>query len=143
MALPNWAFFVHPTGISRKIYTHLKYFPARGGTVHYVAALPTLEKSTLPLMIKPLLLRSIRRPTRAASASSQLHPNGICAIHPKDREIDGGMGPRQITAMSGSILMSRTYYLGDIMTRYTLYTPDTGTEPVHISWSHKIRLQRR
>ena len=134
---------MHPTGISSEIHIHLKYFPARGGSVHYVAALPTVEESTLPLMIKPVLPRSIRRPTRAVSASSQLHPNSICAIHPKDREIDGGMEPRQITAMSGSMLMSRTYYLRDIMICYTLYTPDTDTEPVHISWSQKIRLHRR
>ena len=85
---------MRPTGIAGYIYVHLEYFPARGGTVHYVAALLTVKKATLPLVIRLLLPRSIRRPTRAASASSQLHPKGICAIHPKDSGIDGGMGPR-------------------------------------------------
>ena len=115
----------------------------KGHISHRSTTLPTVKKATLPLVIKPVLQRSIKRPTRAVSASSQLHPNGICAIHPKDREINGGIGPRQITAMSGSILMSKTYYLRDIMICHTLYTPDTGTEPVHTSWSQKIRLHRR
>ena len=114
-----------------------------GHISHESIALLTVKKATLPLVIRLVLLRSIRCPTHATSASSQLHPNGIRAIHPKDRRIDGGMGPRQITAMSGSMLMSRTYYLRDIMISYTLYTPDTGTEPVHISWNQKIRLQGR
>ena len=143
MALPNWAVFAHPTGISNWIYVHLKYFTAGGSTVHYVAALPTVKKATLPLVIKLLLPRSIRRPKRAVSTSSQLHPNGICAIYPKNREIDGGMGSRQITAISGSMLMSKTYHLRDIIISYRLYTENASTKPVYISWNQKIRLQGR
>ena len=65
-----------------------------GHISHGSTTLPAVKKATLPLVIKPLLRRSIKRPTRAGSASIQLHPQGIYAIHPKDSEIDGGMGPR-------------------------------------------------
>ena len=115
----------------------------KGHISHRSTTLPTVKKATLPLVIKPVLQRSIKRPTRAVSASSQLHPNGICAIHPKDREIDGGMGPKQITAISGSMSMSRTYYLRDVITSYRLYTENASTKPVYISWNQKIRLQGR